>query len=209
MSEDAAGTHWAWASRDVTIPGDPGMRAGRKKATAVAVLVGLAAVDVLAAVLLVEQRGEEPGQLTTRESRVEQLGPPPGPGPDGLPQHPPLRLTHPDGAEVVVPPAQTLYGEYLDVRRLDRPTDAPAWAFVGNAWRFVSTTGVVHDRPIQVRLPPGDGGPTAQVVILMPSGAWQPLPTAREAGVLVADVTGMPAPWVVAIAERRPVPGRG
>lgn len=82
----------------------------------------------------------------------------------------------------------------------DRTATSPAWAFYGSTWVFLSGTGIVHAEPIEVELPRAGAGDGASVVILAPSGAWQPLPTTSAGGFLRAAGSGVPAPWVVAAA---------
>lgn len=168
-----------------------------------ALAAALAAVGLIGGVAWVALRIGGDGTTPpgpTREARVEQLGPAPGPGPSGLPQHPPLRLTHPAGAVVTVPAGEVLFSDYVDLRTIDRPRDTAAWKFAGAAWKFVSVTGVPHDGAVEVRLPAADAGAGAVVAMLAPSGSWRALPTVQEDDRLVAAVSGVPAPWVVAVA---------
>ncbi|WP_322796271.1 hypothetical protein [Tepidiforma sp.] len=151
--------------------------------------------------LLFRGDGTPPGSGDQRQSRVEQLGPAPGPGPNGLGQHPPIRLIHPSGARATVPPGEILYTDHLDFQQGPPPPSSPAWRFYGSTYVLVSGTGVVHADPIEVELPRAGAGDGASVVILAPSGAWQPLPTNPAGGFLRAAVGGAPAPWVVAVAE--------
>ncbi|PFG73219.1 zinc ribbon domain-containing protein [Tepidiforma thermophila] len=179
-------------------------RTGRARTAVLAV----AAVILVggAALLALRFRGDGDGEPTAipRESRIERLGPAPGPGPNGLERHAPVRLVHPGGAELTVPPGDILYSEYLDLRRLEAPPESPAWRFAGPAYTFVSVTGVVHEDPIEIRLPAAGAGADAVIVALAPSGAWQPLPTERVGDRLVAALAGVPAPWTVAVASPKP-----
>mgnify|MGYP005835027047 CR=1 FL=1 len=167
-------------------------------------LLGLVAAGAVALWLRTTDEGETPTDLV-RESTLEILGAPPGPGPSGLERHAPVRLSHPTGAELVVSPGEIFYSDYLDLRALPQPPAAPAWAFFGNAYTFVSITGVVHPDPIEIRLPRAGATDGATIVALTPSGAWVPLPTTDEGSQLKATIQGIPAPWYVAVATPRPV----
>ena len=178
-------------------------RRPRRRLGVPALAAALAAVALIGGVAWVALRLGRNGTAPAgpfREAQVEQLGPAPGPGPVGLPQHPPVRLTHPAGAVATVPAGGVLFSDYVDLRAIERPGETAAWQFSGPAWKFVSVTGVPHDEAVELRLPAGGAGSGAVVVFLAPSGAWRALPTAREGDRLVASVRGLPAPWVVAVA---------
>jgi len=174
--------------------------------------VAAATVAVVVAVAFGVRTWLQPGEDGTAspqrptEARVEVLGAAPGAGAHGLPQHPPLRLIHPGGAVVAVPPGEMMFGEFLDLQQLPTPTSS-RWRFEGPAWRFVSATGMVHEEPVEVRLPARGADETARIVVLSPAGAWVPLVTQREGDQLVAQVTGVAAPWVVAVGMPAERPG--
>ena len=118
----------------------------------------------------------------------------------GLPLRPAVRLAHPDGAAAEIPGGLALYGEAMDLRRIQL-SDDPWWDHGGSGWEFVSFTGV----PIggaTVDIPAAGGG---TVIAMGASGLWFELPAEAIA---MADgnpgfrvrVDGVPAPWTLAVA---------
>ncbi|MEP7217211.1 MAG: zinc ribbon domain-containing protein, partial [Anaerolineaceae bacterium] len=124
----------------------------------------------------------------------------------GLPLRPHVRLEHPEGATADIPGGSALYGDGMDLRRVDLAPD-PLWDYGGKGWEFVSSVGI----PIQGRavldLPAGTSG--SRPIVRTSLGLWTELPSESvklangQPGVRVT-VTNVPAPWTFAIATPRP-----
>lgn len=178
---------------------------------AIAVAAGvLAAVVVLGlgAFLFLRRGSETPAAPagTARESTVVVLEPAPSArGENGFPVRPHIRLDHPGGASADVPGAEVLYGEYVDLKKVEVTSLGRAWQGDGIGWRFISAAGGPPESPITVSIPAGSAGPDARVVALGASGDWIPVPAQRSGAAFQVSVASVPAPWTLAVAT--PVPG--
>lgn len=158
-------------------------------------------------------RGDGPGNRggstseEPRESEVTVVSPiePGATDPaTGLPLRPGVRLRHPEGATAEIPGGLALYGEAMDIRRVDLPAD-PWWDHGGRGWEFVSFTGVPVSGAV-LELPAAGGG---TLLARGASGLWFELPAEAIA---MADgpagfrvrLDGVPAPWTFAIAAPKP-----
>ncbi|MBK8560890.1 MAG: zinc ribbon domain-containing protein [Dehalococcoidia bacterium] len=139
------------------------------------------------------------------ESAVTVLEPPAEGAVDsvnGLPLRAGVRLDHPGGASAQIPGGAALYGDVMDLRRVQLADD-PWWDHGGFGWEFVSFVGVPIAEPATVDLPAG--GPGTSVIVRTVAGFWVELPS--EAVTLKdgrpgerVTVSNVPAPWVFALA---------
>ncbi|MCC7364704.1 MAG: zinc ribbon domain-containing protein [Dehalococcoidia bacterium] len=123
----------------------------------------------------------------------------------GLPLRPHVRLDHPDGARADIPGGSALYGDVMDLRRVDLAEDR-LWDHGGTGWEFVSFVGVPIEGEAVIDLPAGAAGSVPLVRTAI--GLWlelpfEPVTLAGGEGVRVR-VTNVPAPWVFALATPRP-----
>lgn len=121
----------------------------------------------------------------------------------GLPLRPGVRLQHPDGATAEVPGGPALYGEAVDLRRVELADD-PWWDHGGAGWEFVSFVGVPIAGAI-VELP---APANAKLIAQSAAGLWVELPS--EPVTLAAGgpgarvrIDGVPAPWTFALATAK------
>lgn len=123
----------------------------------------------------------------------------------GLPLRPGIRLQHPDGATAEIPGGLALYGEAIDIRRVELPDD-PWWDHGGAGWELVSFTGVpISGATMDI---PAVGAGT--VIAIGASGLWFELPAesiALEDGSagFRLRIDGAPSPWTLAVATPKAV----
>ncbi len=121
----------------------------------------------------------------------------------GLPLRPGVRLQHPDGATAEIPGGPNLYGEAMDLRRVELADD-PWWDHGGTGWEFVSFVGVpISGATVEIPAPAN-----ARLIAQSAAGLWVELPSepvtlaAGGPGVRVR-VDGVPAPWTFALASAK------
>ena len=160
--------------------------------------IGLAAMIVLRGGGEKDADDDEPANA--QESTAVVLDEVPGEGAT----RPHLRLEHPAGAVADVPGGPVVFGDGVDLKRIQLADASPAWDRGGIAWRFESVAGITIADAVTVDLPAaGSAGET--VIAQSQLGAWIEIPS--EAVSLPngkpgrrLEVRDIPAPWVVAVA---------
>ena len=160
--------------------------------------IGLAAMIVLRGGGEKDADDDEPANA--QESTVVVLEDVPGEGAT----RPHLRLEHPAGAVADVPGGPVVFGDGVDLKRIQVADASPAWDRGGVAWRFESVAGITIADAVTVDLPAA-GSPGETVIAQSQLGAWIEIPS--EAVSLPngkpgrrLEVRDIPAPWVVAVA---------
>lgn len=174
-----------------------------------ALAVVIAAAGGLAWVLFLDGGGDgdgggRPADAEQQSTAVVLEEPPPNGVDDvnGLPLRGRIRLEHPSGAAAEIPGGASLYGEAMDLRRVELADD-PWWEHGGFGWEFVSFVGVPIEGAAKIDLPGGEPG--SKLIVRTASGFWSELPSESitlkdgRAGVRVT-VQGVPAPWTFALA---------
>jgi len=147
-----------------------------------------------------EKDADDNEPANAQESNAVVLDEVPGEGAT----RPHLRLEHPAGAVADVPGGPVVFGDGVDLKRIQVADASPAWDRDGVAWRFESVAGITIADAVTVDLPAaGSAGET--VIAQSQLGAWieipseaVSLPNGRPGRRL--EVRDIPAPWVVAVA---------